>query len=115
MEISPDRHTREAKIRIFSFAEVALRKQGEPEHRIVMHLGVLEAMLRLSGGSIDAETIAGKSGCSRSSVHRSIKALEALGILTSERVGRRLSTITFVVPEQSVSTTPWAASLDWEG
>jgi DNA-binding MarR family transcriptional regulator len=115
MKISPNRFDREAKIKICSFVEAALRKKGEPELRIVMHLGVLEAMLRLSGGSIDVETIAGKSGCSRSSVHRSIKALEALGILTSERAGRRLRTITFVVPEQSVPTTPWAASLGWEG
>jgi DNA-binding MarR family transcriptional regulator len=80
-----------------------------------MHLDVLQTLLRLPGVAIGPEELAARAACSKTSVHDAIKALEKAGVLIAERRGHLLRTITFVVPEQSVPTTPWAASLGWEG
>jgi biotin operon repressor len=116
MEVSPNHLDREAKIKIFSFA-AALRDKTKKGQRglTCTHLDVLHVLLRLTGNSIDPEVIAARAACSRTSVHDAIKALELVGVLIAERRGRVLSTITFVVPEQSVLMTPSAARLDREG
>jgi hypothetical protein len=116
MEIPPNRLDREAKIKIFSFAAALRDKTKRGQHQLTRtHLDVLHTLLRLSVASVDPGVVAARAACSRTSVHDAIKALEAVGILIVERRGRVVSTITFVVPEQSVQTTPSAAHLDWEG
>ena len=113
MEILPNRLDREAKIKIFSFAQALRHKTyGALPSK---HLAVLEALLRLSGASVDPEMVTARAACSKTSFHAAIKELEAVGILITERRGRVVTTITFVVPEQPVPTTPLAAHLDWEG
>ena len=113
MEISANRLDREAKIKIFSFAQALRHKTyGALPSK---HLAVLEALLRLSGASVDPEMVTARAACSKTSFHAAIRELEAVGILIAERRGRVVTTITFVVPEQPVPTPPLVERMDWEG
>jgi DNA-binding MarR family transcriptional regulator len=114
MDISPNRLDREAKIKVFSFAQ-ALRHKTYGAALTGKHLAVLEALLRLGGAPVDPEEIAARAACSKTSFHAAIRELEAVGILIAERRGRVVTTITFVVPELPVPTPPWVEHMDWEG
>jgi DNA-binding MarR family transcriptional regulator len=106
MQILPNRLDREARIKITGRAEALQgRYQGRLTDRGPLSLtdrNVLNALLRLSGASADAETIAAKAFCSLSSVYAAIKSLEAAGLLTIDRASRVLKTVTLIVPEQLV-------------
>jgi hypothetical protein len=114
MEILPNRLDREAKIKIFSFAQ-ALRHKTYGAALTGKHLAVLGALLQLGGASVDPEMVTARAACSKTSFHAAIRELEAVGILIAERRGRVVTTITFVVPEQPVPTPPLVERIDWEG